>query len=120
YHFLLPADTQADDVVMTLTDAAGTDVSGAKVGVVMQAGGKALEPGDKVALLHNAAGVTSTGGTETDITAYKGISREIGFDLAGDANNLYAITQNVDVRDQTKAPVEGRVGAMAFSQQGAD
>src|SRR5699024_2747833 len=57
---------------------------------------------------------------ETDITGYAGISLQYEFDLLSDANNLYAVTQTVGLQGQTKAPLEGRVAALAFSQQGAD
>lgn len=120
YHFLLPSDIQADDVMLTLGGGGNpTDISNTQVGVAMQSGGT-LQTGDQVTLIRNDNGLNTDGLIQTNITAYQGISLEYEFDLGSDSNNLYATTRTVEVRDQTKAPLEGRVGAMAFTQQGAD
>lgn len=121
YSFLLPPDTQAGDTVLTLTDTAGTNLTDAQVGVMMQSGGHLLKKGDKVALIHNSAGVNSTGVKQVSLSGYQGISLEYTFGLGSDANNLYAITESApQVRQQAKAPIEGVASSMAFSLQGAD
>src|SRR3546814_10114871 len=82
----------------------------------MQSGGDLLKKGDKVALIHNGspAGVISTGVKQVSLTGYKGISLEYTFGLASDANTLYAVTESdPQVREQTKAPVEGRASTRA-------
>lgn len=138
YHFLLPANTQNNDVILTLTDQQGTDLGAAGVGVAMQSGGHLLQAGDKVALIHNTNGVHAmqvsqiASGDMKDRhgTLYQGVSVGYKFALKTDRDlaenvevnqNLYAvITQAATVLDQTKAPVEARTGGLAFLGQAAD
>src|SRR3546814_11530015 len=105
YSFYLPADTKAGDTVLTLTDTAGTDLTNAKVGVMMQSGGHLLQKGDKVTIIHNGSpeGVISTGGKQVSLPGYKGISLEYNIGLSGDTNNLYEMTERgPQGREETK------------------
>src|SRR5699024_7707007 len=132
--------TQDGDVVLTLTDTAGTDLNDSEVGVAVETGNNALTAGDRVTLLSNQSGLDTSGVTQTELTGYQGISLEYDFvlendngeDLAdsGGNNNLYAVLADqsntdpgpapVRVQEQTKAPVEGRLAAMGMVLQGAD
>src|SRR5699024_9432155 len=102
YDFILPAGTADGDVVLTLTDTAGTDLGDAEVGVAIEQGSNVLAKGDQVALLRNdAGGVDTSGVTQTTLTGYQGISLKYDFTLendngddltdSDDNENLYAV-----------------------------
>src|SRR5699024_4289174 len=130
----------SDLVVLTLTDTAGTDLEDAKVGVAIEQGSNVLVKGDKVALIRNTGGVDTSGVTQTTLTGYQGISLKYDFTLENDNGddltdssgneNLYAVVGKapdpgspgspVQVQDQTKAPVEGRVAGLALLAQGGE
>lgn len=50
----------------------------------------------------------------------QGVSLRYGFDLSTDPNNLYATVSKVETNPQTKSLSEGRLGGLAFVNQGAD
>ena len=50
----------------------------------------------------------------------QGVSLRYGFDLSTDPNNLYATVNKVETNPQTKSLSEGRLGGLAFVNQGAD
>ena len=64
YHFILPGSIRAGNTVLTLTDKAGTDISGARVGVAVAGGSAPLKVGDSVTLLKNESGLISEGHTQ--------------------------------------------------------
>ena len=82
YHFILPGTVKANDIVLTLTDSDGTDISGAKVGVAVAGGSTPLKVGDSVTLLRNRYGLETKGYTQTSLTGTQGVSLAYDFTLA--------------------------------------
>ena len=82
YHFILPGTVRANDIVLTLTDSDGTDISGAKVGVAVAGGSAPLKVGDSVTLLRNRYGLETKGYTQTSLTGTQGVSLAYDFTLA--------------------------------------
>ncbi|WP_158609125.1 autotransporter outer membrane beta-barrel domain-containing protein [Pusillimonas sp. NJUB218] len=130
-HFILPANTQANAEVITLSGKApgkagqppiATDLRGVKVGVGIVGGANVLQNGDRVTLIHNPIGVeTDATIAQADVSGYQGISLKYTFGLSADAKNLYATAKtDAVVMEQTKAPVEGQASMMALSVQGGD
>ncbi|MBQ5771716.1 MAG: hypothetical protein IIW08_11150 [Clostridia bacterium] len=98
YHFVLPNTVKADDVALTLTDEAGTDLGEkAKVGVVIMAGASPLEAGDRVTLIQNANGLKSEGFVDdsSSLTATQGVSLEYDLELKNDETSVYAEVEAV-------------------------
>lgn len=121
YHFLLPADTKHGDIILNLTATTQVDISGAKIGVAMQSGGGLLKKGDEVTLIHTLAVMNASNIEQMSLTGYQGVSLEYSFSLSSKPSDLFAIVTSAPaVRDQAKAPIEGRASTMALSQQGAD
>ena len=90
YHFILPGTVKANDIVLTLTDSDGTDISGAKVGVAVAGGSAPLAVGDSVTLLKNESGLISEGYTQTSLTGTQGVSLAYDFTLAATDTALTA------------------------------
>lgn len=130
YWFVLPSDTVANATMLTLNGGKPTDLTNGgktapKVGVALLkgAGDPALRPGDRVTLVHNAAGVNSDGFVD-DSTALKqhvqGTFVDYDFELAADSNNLYASVAGAAANANAKGPVEGRMGVTALVNMGGD
>ena len=90
YHFILPGSIRAGNTVLTLTDKAGTDISGARVGVAVAGGSAPLAVGDSVTLLKNDNGLISEGYTQTSLTGTQGVSLAYDFTLAATDTALTA------------------------------
>lgn len=133
-HFILPADIKPGTTVLTVSgkmpatrdnrnpQPEPSDLRGIKIGVALQEGGNVLKSGDRVVLLQNSLGViTDPDIARADVSGYQGISLKYKFDLSADTDKLIATAQSgPEVREQTKAPVEGKAGTMAMAVQGGD
>ena len=120
-NFYLPATIANGASVLTLTDTAGTDISG----VAVQASGSvssssSLGAGDTITLLTNANGLTTTGTTYGKGTITKGVS--IDYDLVYQASGtaLTATLTGNTLKEQTKSFAETRAGAAAFLNSQGD
>ncbi|MGB3424719.1 MAG: autotransporter outer membrane beta-barrel domain-containing protein [Castellaniella sp.] len=130
YHFILPADVTAGATALTLNDTAGTDLTNAKIGVALAAGGNVLRKDDQVTLIRNDSGLTTDASIQrAGMTGYQGVSLGYAFDVSvsDDKKKLYATVASGEpggsgatVLEQTKAPVEGRAGTMALASQAGD
>ena len=125
-HFYLPNNIANGDTVLTLDDPAfrtPTDITGANIGVAVTGGKAALQPGDRITLINAELGLTADAKPVNNTSGMKGIqgvSLRYGFDLSTDPNNLYATVNKVETNPQTKSLSEGRLGGLAFVNQGAD
>lgn len=82
YNFYLPSTMKNGDIVLTLTDTEGTDVSNSHINAGLEGASPVLKQGDTVTLLHNGSGITTTNVTygklqqgvslAYDVTAYTG------------------------------------------------
>lgn len=92
-----------------------TDLTGTQVGVALQSGGApVLKKGDRVTLIHNAVGVkTDPVIAQASMTGYQGIALQYEFGLSADPYGLYATLNNIAVQQQSEAPSQGRIGALA-------
>ena len=130
YHFILPGSIRAGNTVLTLTDKAGTDISGARVGVAVAGGSAPLALGDSVTLLKNESGLISEGYTQTSLTGTQGVSLAYDFTLAATDTALTATVETapeepggdspVHVLPQTKALSEGYLAGSLLVRQGGD
>ena len=86
-NFYLPGDTDSGDTILTLTDTAGTNISGAtvKAGIV---GNASLEAGDTITLLKNSTKLTATGTTYGKLS--EGISLDYDLTIKKSGNQLIA------------------------------
>ena len=125
-HFYLPNNIANGDTVLTLDGQAfgtPTDITGANIGVAVTGGKAALQPGDRITLINAELGLTADAKPVNNTSGMKGIqgvSLRYGFDLSSDPNNLYATVNKVETNPQTKSLSEGRLGGLAFVNQGAD
>ncbi len=125
-HFYLPNNIANGDTVLTLDGQAfgtPTDITGANIGVAVTGGKAALQPGDRITLINAELGLTADAKPVNNTSGMKGIqgvSLRYGFDLSTDPNNLYATVNKVETNPQTKSLSEGRLGGLAFVNQGAD
>ena len=125
-HFYLPNNIANGDTVLTLDSQAfrtPTDITGANIGVAVTGGKAALQPGDRITLINAELGLTADAKPVNNTSGMKGIqgvSLRYGFDLSTDPNNLYATVNKVETNPQTKSLSEGRLGGLAFVNQGAD
>lgn len=118
YEFVLPSNTKNGDTLLTLFDANGTDLGDATVAISSQGNSK-LADGDQVRLVHNAAGVDSSGITQHKGQISNGAFLEHSYQLGSNADTLYASITNTGLSAQTKAPLEGRLGGMGLLDQSA-
>ena len=98
-YFILPANTNAKDTMLTVNGSAATQFAQmTNVGVGIAGGGSALQAGDQVTLLtnpvglHNASGGELVQGTDYQLvtTGTQGFSLSHNFELSNDANSLNA------------------------------
>ncbi|MBR4151342.1 MAG: hypothetical protein IKT98_00100 [Selenomonadaceae bacterium] len=71
-NFYIPKSAKSGDVMLTLTDSKGTDISGAKVNAGVK-GGSSLTTGDTITL------ITNENGLKTDGTTYGTLSEGVSF-----------------------------------------
>ena len=118
-NFYLPATIANGDSVLTLTDTAGTDISGVNVQAKVS-GASSLSAGDTITLLTNANGLTATGTTYGKGTVTKGVS--IDYDLTCQASGtaLTATLTGSALKEQTKSFAETRAGAASFLNSQGD
>lgn len=128
-NFYLPSTIQNKDTALTLTDMEGTDVSYStvKAGIV---GNANISKGDKIYLLTNANGLTTTGTTYGKLT--EGVSLDYDLDVHQDGDSIVATIDGTSsngggngngggtIKSQTKSLVETRTAAMGFINSGAD
>ena len=121
YEFILPDGTQNGDTVLNLSDSGGTDLSNTKVGVAIASGARvALQAGDRVHLITNANGVTSTGVTQTSMTGRQGISLQYDFGLESGSTWLDAVLKNIRTDPAVGIFNNGRTATLGFVNQGTD
>ena len=121
-HFYLPQNVNTIVSVITLTDTKLTDLSSSKIGVAV-AGGlyPALKEGDRLTLVHTGGGLlTSAGPLVNHIKGMQGISTRYDFALTSNASNLEAFVTRAELNPQLKSLSEGKLGGLAFVNQGAD
>ena len=121
-HFYLPQNVNTIVSVITLTDTTLTDLSSSKIGVAV-AGGlyPALKEGDRLTLVHTGGGLlTSAGPLVNHIKGMQGISTRYDFALTSNASNLEAFVTRAELNPQLKSLSEGKLGGLAFVNQGAD
>ena len=123
YNFYLQSNTTKDDVLLTLTDTNGTDISNSSVNVGMAGSASVLQVGDSVTLMKNGSsnGITADGVTYGKLT--QGVSLDYKFTtaLSEDGKELVTtISEAPTVSTETKSPVETQVAAAAFLSSGAD
>ena len=130
-HFYLPASITNGDTVLTLTNAggfwsatAGADITGSKVGVAVQNGASpALKKSDTVTLIHTIGGdlITDDNNLVNNVATMGTVSTLYEFALSTQDNNkLLATVTKAGINPQTKSFSEGRLGGLAFVNQGAD
>ncbi len=121
YEFILPDGTQNGDTVLNLSDSSGTDLSNTKVGVAIASGARvALKAGDRVHLITNANGVTSTGITQTSMIGKQGISLQYDFGLESGSTWLDAVLKNIRTDPAVGIFNNGRTATLGFLNQGTD
>ena len=123
-HFYLPAGISNGNTVLTLTDTAGADITGSKVGVAVQNGASpALKKSDTVTLIHTIGGdlITDDNNLVNNVATMGTVSTLYEFALSTQDNNkLLATVTKAGINPQTKSFSEGRLGGLAFVNQGAD
>lgn len=126
--FYLPERIAAGDAVLTLTDAAGVDIStpagkaGTTIGVGLVGSSQPLVMGDSVTLIKATGGLITDSGLANTTQGMAGISRVYTFDLSTTADSLLATVSGGKASDEAirKSPAEGQAAAAAMAVQGAD
>jgi len=119
YEFVLPTGTAAGDTMLRLNDGSGTILGEGTVRVGSQSPNFSLEVGERVALINNAAGLDSEhiDGDLQSIPDGAFLIRDV--QLARDAENLFIEVTEKSLSDQSKTPLEGRLGGFALLDQSA-
>ncbi|MDO4795992.1 MAG: hypothetical protein Q4A28_08665, partial [Brachymonas sp.] len=108
-NFYLPADIQADEKVLTLSDSKGADITQSQIGVELPAGAQ-LRKDERVALIHTSNGqLISNEGNETNhLQAQSGSALLYAFKLSRDSKNLFAtvLDDNAPQPPQPPQPVD--------------
>lgn len=119
YEFVLPSGTKAGESLLVLSDSAGTDLGEGTVRVGSESPKFKLEVGERVTLLNNAAGLNSeqVSGDLQSIPDGAFLIRDVA--LGRDAENLYLEVTGKSLTEQSKTPLEGRLGAFALLEQSA-
>ncbi|MCL2888505.1 MAG: autotransporter outer membrane beta-barrel domain-containing protein [Elusimicrobia bacterium] len=117
-NFYLPTTMAGGETMLTVGSA--VDITNSKIGVAIDGGTSALNPGDTVTLINTSGNGLTTTGINTTALGIAGISKIYDFDLTWDADNLYATVAGSSSNDQTKALSEGQLGGLAFLNQGSD
>lgn len=123
-NFYLPNNVASGDTMLTLTDADGTDISGATVSAGVVAGNANLASGDVITLLRNENGVTANGTTYGTLT--EGVS--LNYDIIVsplDTNSIGARIDNVrnsggELLPGTESIAQGTLIAPALINIGTD
>ncbi len=121
YNFYLQSDTTTNDVLLTLTDANGTDISNSSVNVGMAGSANVLQVGDSVTLMKNENTITANNVAYGKITQGVSLIYDFTTALSEDGKELVTtISEAATVSTDTKSPVETQVAAAAFLSSGAD
>ncbi len=124
--FQLPA-MNANETLLTLTDTAGTSIDGATVAVtkvanLYGANGGEFKNGDKVYLLKNESGLSTTDLIKKEVTGQTGVSLNYVLSIEEDENSLYLVRTggSSTTNEGTKAIAEGAAAGSALINAGAD
>ena len=121
YNFYLQNDMANGDVLLTLTDDTGTNISGSDVNVGMAGSANVLQVGDSVTLMKNENTITANNVTYGKITQGVSLIYDFTTALSEDGKELVTtISEAATVSTDTKSPVETQVAAAAFLNSGAD
>ena len=128
-HFYLPNTIAAGDTMLTLTSTSGADISSpagqpsTKIGVALAVGAKpALVVGDSITLIQADGGLTADANLANNTNGMAAINPSLRYDfnLSANTNDLIATLSGIKLNPQTKSYSEGRLGGLAFVNQGAD
>lgn len=134
YNFDLPDNVENGDKIITVTDQNGTDVSNTKINVGVSGSEPALHDGDKIDLIRNEHGVTTTGVQYGKLQQGVSLSYDLTAKTGDDGKSVIAVVGNrttpggtvtpggtgVVVLPQTKSFVETRAAVAGFVNNGQD
>ena len=116
YDFLISTSLVNGGAALTVTDA--SDISDSTTTVNFVSGGPVLQANDQITLVNNI-GVTANN-VSTSATAKHGALLTYDLELTSDANNYYAGVRSVSANSEAKSMSAGRIGSLAFLNQGQD
>lgn len=116
YNFYLPNGTEANDVMLSVTDA--VDLAGTTVEVFLQ-GSVTLQTGDRVALINSSYDFTSSPLNDSS-TASLGAFINYDFDIYTENDNLWAELTSATTSPQSDILTDSRLASLAFLSQGTD
>ena len=118
-NFYLPTSIQNGDTVLTLTSSNGTDVSYSNMNAYIPGSAK-LTVGEKITLLTNANGVTSTNAKYSySLTQGASLTYNVYMGQEG-SDNIVLDLVGATVNPQTKSLVETRTANIGFLNSGMD
>lgn len=123
YHFILPANIQAGETMLTITGGVTQFEGPINVGVAVAAGTQSLKAGDSVTLIRNTKGLQNSQGNQLEqgadyrqvsLTGRQGISLEYVFTLDNDETTLVATVDAIGApADAASSPGVPAAGAGA-------
>ncbi len=94
YNFDLPKDVVNGDIILTVTDTNGTDVSNTKINVGVSGEAPALHAGDAIKLIYNTNGVTTTGAQYGKLQQGASLAYDITAKAGDDAKSVVAVVKD--------------------------
>jgi len=122
YNFVLPGGIKNNDVVLTLTGGknfAATDMNGGVVTVQTQSN-VVLAQNDKVILLRNNNGLTTTGVMYNKIKAESGMALAYDFEVTANDKELLATVSSVKASEKSKSASEAQTVAPTMVNNAGD
>lgn len=109
YNFDLPKDVVNGDIILTVTDPNGTDVSNTKINVGVSGEAPALHTGDAIKLIYNTNGVTTTGAQYGKLQQGASLAYDITAKAGDDAKSVIAVIKE-NSTENTPNPTQPTTG----------
>jgi len=104
YNFDLPDTVVNGDKIITVTDQNGTDVSNTKINVGVSGSEPALHDGDKINLIRNEHGITTTGVQYGKLQQGVSLSYDLTAKTGDDGKSVIAVVGNAPTPGSTVTP----------------
>jgi len=104
YNFDLPDTVVNGDKIITVTDQNGTDVSNTKINVGVSGSASVLHDGDKIDLIRNEHGITTTGVQYGKLQQGVSLSYDLTAKTGDDGKSVIAVVGNAPTPGSTVTP----------------